>query len=480
MGAGSGQLRAAGLAAGETWRSLAWSTERKRPQDWDRASRDPQHCHHLPGVGTVEWPRCWVCFWADQRCSYPKHAAHCRPGGTWRGHPAKSGPFALTGPQEGELLFCNNALGSEHLCECSITHKVTKALQGWSGWGRAKTHLPGGSTAPHELLEHVHCSHNITAAQAAEMAGQQLDLFVQWAPVMVPVHLVTGLSSLQVGTGFLPRSPSPCCARPTRSLRRPSVTALEKNSNAGVIKDNELLISPGEHNSKHLISIAFLVELIKIKHKASQLYYMPAWFKALDWTGLQLILPPAISITKETNSTLQMIPSGVAAVWTITDCCRSFFHEHKPSQRNNAKEKCPLTTCSTAFIQSFIQCFNNCHLLNDTSFRRSVKTLTVALRRVFLTPESWGSCFSLRPAPESVRPWKKKEMFGIFSWPVSSPAGVYKPHISPVDIYDCPLLEEDGVASALFRTAERAAYRNYTFCYLRVTSCLSYVHNTHI
>lgn len=156
--------------------------------------------------------------------------------------------------------------------------------------------------------------------------------------MMMPVHLVTRLSSLQVGTGFLPSSPSPCCARPTCSLHRPalllrpSVTALEMNSSAGVIKDNELLISTGEHNWKHLISIAFLVELIKIKHKASQLYYMPPWLKALDWTGLQLILPPAISITKETNSTFQMIPSGVAAVCTITDCCRSFFHEHKPSK----------------------------------------------------------------------------------------------------------------------------------------------------
>lgn len=31
-------------------------------------------------------------------------------------------------------------------------------------------------------------------------------------------------------------------------LLRPSVTALEMNSSAGVIKDNELLISTGEHN----------------------------------------------------------------------------------------------------------------------------------------------------------------------------------------------------------------------------------------
>jgi len=27
-----------------------------------------------------------------------EHAAHCRPGGSWKGDPAKPGPFAWTGP----------------------------------------------------------------------------------------------------------------------------------------------------------------------------------------------------------------------------------------------------------------------------------------------------------------------------------------------------------------------------------------------
>ena len=44
---------------------------------------------------------------------------------------------------------------------------------------------------------------NTTAAQAAEMTGQQLDLLFWWVPVMLPVDLVTGISSFHVGMGFL-------------------------------------------------------------------------------------------------------------------------------------------------------------------------------------------------------------------------------------------------------------------------------------
>lgn len=92
---------------------------------------------------------------------------------------------------------------------------------------------------------------NSAATWAAKMAGQELDPLFWW----VPVDLVTGLSCLHVGTGFLSLSPPPHCAHPTCStchhalLLGPSVTALEKkNSNVGVIKANELLISTGEHN----------------------------------------------------------------------------------------------------------------------------------------------------------------------------------------------------------------------------------------
>lgn len=115
---------------------------------------------------------------------------------------------------------------------------------------------------------------NTAAAQAAEMAGQQLDLLVWGCQRRCPWIWWQGSALSTWGRGSSPLSPPPCCAHPTCSLPvlHPSTTALEKNSSAGAIKDNELLISTEEHNGKHFTSIAFLVELIKIKHKASQLY----------------------------------------------------------------------------------------------------------------------------------------------------------------------------------------------------------------
>lgn len=86
------------------------------------------------------------------------------------------------------------------------------------------------------------------------MAGQQLDLLIWWVPVMVRVRLVTELSFLHEGRGFLSplilsllHSPHPRHT-PPHTAAQSLYHLLEKNSNASVIKDNELLISTGKHN----------------------------------------------------------------------------------------------------------------------------------------------------------------------------------------------------------------------------------------
>lgn len=185
-------------------------------------------------------------------------------GGSWKGHPAL-----------GEVSFCNHAWGSENLCECSITCRVIRALWGWWGRGKAGIHLPVGSMAcvtwwrtftiqPNNAAPG--CWNGRTTAGSARLLSAN-DGGCGSGDRAQPSH---------VAGGFSPHSSSPCCTHPTHvthhhTLLHIPLSPAGKEQNAGVIKDNELLISTGKHNWKHFISIAF--RLINIKHKASQLHH---------------------------------------------------------------------------------------------------------------------------------------------------------------------------------------------------------------
>lgn len=214
-------------------------------------------------------------------------------------------------------------------------------------------------------------------------------------------------SALSTWAGdFSPLSSSPCCTHPTHVIHHHTpvqslYNLLEKNSNAGVIKDNEPLISTGKHNWKHFISIAFLVELISRKHKDSQRYYHVCLAQStlteqvcnyyLCW------LAPSISTTKEINSTFQMIPSDVATLGLLPTCCGDAWaagkvQHHPSSTSTRLPEEAMLERNvhgppAPEFLNlPLIQCSDVCQLLEEALFRRSVKTLAVA-SVVFLIPD---------------------------------------------------------------------------------------------